>query len=66
MARITVVNSNIHTSTVIGVTCAILVLVFLVQPLGITKIASAYAPIIILWLLFNLTFGIYVGLANIA
>ncbi|TQB71875.1 hypothetical protein MPDQ_007249 [Monascus purpureus] len=59
MARITVVNSNIHTSTVIGVTCAILVVVFLVQPLGITKIASTYAPIVILWLLFNLTFGIY-------
>ncbi|KAJ5300441.1 uncharacterized protein N7443_005443 [Penicillium atrosanguineum] len=56
---ITVVNPNISSSTVVGVSCAILVLVFLIQPFGTSKIASTFAPIVIVWMLFNLTFGIY-------
>lgn len=54
-----VVNPNITTSTIIGVSCAILILLFLVQPLGTAKLASAFAPIVILWLCFNGAFGIY-------
>ena len=46
-------------ATIIGVTCAILVLLFAVQPFGTTKIASSFAPIVIIWLLFNLCSGIY-------
>lgn len=54
-----VVNPNISTSTIVGVSCAILIFLFLIQPLGTTKIASVFAPIVIIWLTFNLAFGIY-------
>jgi KUP system potassium uptake protein len=57
-----VASSNISKGTIIGVSCAIIVILFAVQPLGITKIASAWAPIVIIWLLFNLVFGIYVSM----
>ena len=36
-----------------------MVLLFLIQPLGTTRIASSFAPIVIIWLSFNLCFGIY-------
>jgi len=55
-----VASSNITTSTIIGVSCAILVVLFVVQPLGITKISFAWAPIVIIWLAFNFSFGVYV------
>ena len=58
---INIVAPNIGSSTIVGVTCAILVLLFLVQPFGTTKLASSFAPIVILWLLFNAIFGIYVS-----
>ncbi|KAH0370685.1 putative potassium transporter, partial [Aureobasidium melanogenum] len=56
---LTVVDGSISSSTIIGVSCAILVLLFLLQPLGIQKLASCFAPIVIIWLLFNASFGIY-------
>ncbi|GFF27110.1 potassium transporter 19 [Aspergillus lentulus] len=56
---ITVVNPELSSSTVVGVSCAILVVVFLIQPFGTSKIANTFAPIVIVWLLFNLSFGIY-------
>lgn len=56
---IEVVSPDISTATIVGVSCGIIVLLFLVQPLGTTKLASSFAPIVIIWLLFNLTFGIY-------
>ncbi len=56
---LTVATSNITTPTIIGVSCAILVLLFAVQPFGTSKVASAFAPIVIIWLLFNLCSGIY-------
>ncbi|KAJ5824012.1 potassium transporter 19 [Penicillium robsamsonii] len=56
---ITVVNPNISSSTVVGVSCAILVFVFIIQPFGTSKIATTFAPIVILWMVFNLSFGIY-------
>ncbi|KAH0099381.1 putative potassium transporter, partial [Aureobasidium melanogenum] len=56
---LTVVDENIGSPTIIGVSCAILVLLFLLQPLGIQKLASCFAPIVIIWLLFNASFGIY-------
>lgn len=59
---LTVVDENIGSPTIIGVSCAILVLLFLLQPLGIQKLGSCFAPIVILWLLFNASFGIYVSL----
>ncbi|KAH7030466.1 potassium transporter-domain-containing protein [Macrophomina phaseolina] len=56
---IEVVSPSISKSTIIGVTDAILVVLFAVQPLGITKISYAFAPIIIIWLGFNAVFGAY-------
>jgi KUP system potassium uptake protein len=54
-----VVKPDISSHVVVGVSCAILVLLFLVQPLGISRISSVFAPIVIIWLAFNLAFGIY-------
>ena len=54
-----VVAPTISNGTVVGVTSAILILLFLIQPLGTTKIAGGFAPIVIIWLGFNAAFGIY-------
>lgn len=54
-----VATPDINNSTIVGVSCAILVLLFLVQPLGIHRISSVFAPVVIIWLLFNAVFGIY-------
>jgi KUP system potassium uptake protein len=54
-----VVKPDISKSTIVGTTCGILILLFLIQPLGTTKIAVTFAPIVIIWLGFNAGFGIY-------
>jgi KUP system potassium uptake protein len=54
-----VVKPDLSNSTIVGTTCGILVLLFAIQPFGTTKIASFFAPIILLWLGFNAAFGIY-------
>ncbi|KAH6894750.1 potassium uptake protein [Thelonectria olida] len=56
---LSVVKPDINTSTIVGTTCGILILLFLIQPLGTTKLASSFAPIVIIWLGFNGSFGIY-------
>ncbi|KAL2842547.1 potassium transporter-domain-containing protein [Aspergillus pseudoustus] len=56
---IQVVSPDISRSTVIGVTDAILVVLFFIQPLGITKLTFAFSPIVIIWLGMNAVFGIY-------
>ena len=60
VARLKVVNEDISTATIVGTSCGILVLLFLIQPLGTSKIASGFAPIVMIWLTFNMAFGIYV------
>jgi KUP system potassium uptake protein len=54
-----VVKPDISSATVVGTTCAILVLLFFIQPFGTEKIAVTFAPIVIIWLGFNAGFGIY-------
>ncbi|OCK75333.1 potassium transporter [Lepidopterella palustris CBS 459.81] len=54
-----VVVHDISKSTIVGTTCGILILLFVVQPLGISKITVVFSPIIIIWLAFNAVFGIY-------
>jgi KUP system potassium uptake protein len=54
-----VVKPDISNSTVVGITCGILIALFLIQPLGTTKIAGLFAPVVIIWLGFNAAFGIY-------
>ena len=54
-----VVKEDIGKATIVGTSCAILILLFLIQPLGTSKIGTAFAPVVIIWLFFNLAFGIY-------
>ena len=54
-----IVKEDITTSTIVGTSCGILILLFLIQPLGISKIASVFAPVVMIWLLFNFSFGVY-------
>jgi KUP system potassium uptake protein len=54
-----VVKPDISNSTVVGITCGILITLFLIQPLGTTKVAALFAPVVITWLSFNAAFGIY-------
>ncbi|RDL31487.1 Uncharacterized protein BP5553_09696 [Venustampulla echinocandica] len=54
-----VVKPDITSAIVTGTTCGILILLFLIQPFGTTKLASSFAPIVIIWLCFNAGFGIY-------
>jgi len=54
-----VVKEDISSATVVGTSCGILILLFAIQPLGTSKLASAFAPIVMIWLAFNAAFGIY-------
>jgi len=54
-----VVVPTITNSVVVGTTAGILILLFLIQPLGTSKLASGFAPIVMIWLLFNACFGIF-------
>jgi len=54
-----VVKPDLDKSTIIGVTCAILILLFVLQPLGITKLTIVFSPIVMVWLALNAGFGIY-------
>ncbi|KAI2468761.1 potassium transporter [Annulohypoxylon bovei var. microspora] len=56
---LSVVSSNITSPIIVGTSCGILVLLFAIQPLGTSKLATVFAPIVILWLGFNAGFGIY-------
>jgi KUP system potassium uptake protein len=56
---IRVANPDLGTSAIVGTSCAILVLLFLVQPLGTSKIGTTFAPVVVIWLLFNFCSGIY-------
>lgn len=56
---LSVVKPDIDKSTIIGVTCAILILLFVVQPLGISKLTIIFSPIVMVWLLLNAGFGVY-------
>jgi KUP system potassium uptake protein len=54
-----VVKPDISSSVVVGTSCGILILLFMIQPFGTSKLASAFAPVVIIWLGFNGGFGIY-------
>ena len=56
---LSVVKPDIDKPTIIGVTCAILILLFLVQPLGISKLTMVFSPIVMVWLFLNAGFGVY-------
>ena len=53
------IDGTITKSSIIGVTCAILILLFLLQPFGINRISVVFSPIVMIWLTLNSTFGMY-------
>ncbi|CAM1511258.1 Fc.00g087710.m01.CDS01 [Cosmosporella sp. VM-42] len=56
---IQVVRPDLGRDAIVGISCAILVLLFLLQPLGTSKIGTSFAPVVVIWLLFNFCVGIY-------
>lgn len=54
-----VVKPDLSLSAIVGTTCAILIVLFLIQPFGTTKLGTSFAPIVTIWLLFNMVAGIY-------
>ncbi len=54
-----VATDNINNDVVIGVSCTILVLLFSFQFYGTHRVAAAFSPIVMLWLLANAAIGIY-------
>ena len=56
---LSVISPNITNGQIVGGTCGILILLYVIQPFGLTKLATTFAPIVIVWLGFNGGFGIY-------
>ncbi|KAK5653067.1 hypothetical protein OQA88_9353 [Cercophora sp. LCS_1] len=56
---ITVADPTLTRSAIVGISCAILVALFAVQPFGTSKLGTTFSPIVVVWLLFNLSCGIY-------
>lgn len=56
---LSVVKPDISSSIVVGTSCGILIVLFLIQPFGTTKLATTFAPIVLVWLAFNAGFGIH-------
>ncbi|KAF3924523.1 hypothetical protein ABW21_db0203111 [Orbilia brochopaga] len=54
-----VVHPDLSTGAIVGISCAILVVLFAIQPFGITKLTMGFSPVVIVWLLANTVFGIY-------
>jgi KUP system potassium uptake protein len=54
------IRPGLETNTIVGISCAILIMLFLIQPFGVGRISMVFAPIVVLWLVFNMVFGIYV------
>ncbi|QIW95009.1 hypothetical protein AMS68_000527 [Peltaster fructicola] len=53
------VATTVSNGVVVGVTCAILIVLFFVQPLGTGRLGSIFAPIVIIWLGMTGGVGIY-------
>lgn len=56
---LSVVKPDITNPQIVGATVGILIFLYLIQPFGITKLGTTFAPIIIIWLAFQGAFGIY-------
>lgn len=44
---------------VVGISCAVLILIFMFQRLGTSRIGFSYAPILLLWFTCNAAIGCY-------
>lgn len=52
-------NTNLSNSGVVGITIAIIFLLFMIQPFGTQKVSFMFSPIILLWFLSIASIGIY-------
>ncbi|KLJ10782.1 hypothetical protein EMPG_13860 [Blastomyces silverae] len=50
---------NTATHTVVAIACVMIVFLFALQPFGTSKLSSFFAPIVIVWLTFNVISGVY-------
>lgn len=50
---------SLSNSVVVGVTCAILVALFVAQRYGSNAVGVSFAPIVVVWLSANAAIGIY-------
>ncbi|OJD11175.1 potassium uptake protein [Emergomyces pasteurianus Ep9510] len=50
---------NTATHTVVAIACVLIVLLFALQPFGTSKLSSFFAPVVIVWLIFNVVSGVY-------
>lgn len=53
------VKAGLTNSAVIGITCAILVMLFAIQSWGTQRVGVLFAPTVALWFLSNVLVGIY-------
>ncbi|KAK4186734.1 potassium transporter-domain-containing protein [Podospora australis] len=56
---ITVADPTLTRSAIVGISCAILVFLFAIQPFGTAKLGTTFAPVVVIWLLFNFCSGVY-------
>ncbi len=59
ISGLTVATDNVTQDMVVGISCAILVVLFMAQFAGTDKVAFTFSPIVILWLLCNAIIGVY-------
>ena len=52
-------RSTSNAGTVVGVTCAILVLLFAVQRFGTSKVGFTFAPVVLLWFAANVMVNLH-------
>ncbi|KKZ66004.1 hypothetical protein EMCG_08226 [[Emmonsia] crescens] len=48
-----------ETHTVVAIACVLIVFLFALQPFGTSKLSSFFAPVVIVWLIFNVVSGVY-------
>ncbi|KMU83677.1 potassium transporter 8 [Coccidioides immitis H538.4] len=47
------------TNIVVALACLLIVLLFAIQPFGVSRLSNFFAPIVMVWLIFNMAFGVY-------
>ncbi|KAM0241982.1 hypothetical protein ACHAPO_001683 [Fusarium lateritium] len=56
---IQVIRPDLGRPAIVGTSCAILVALFGLQFFGTSKIGTSFAPVVVVWLLYNLSISIY-------
>lgn len=51
---------ELSTNVVVAIACLLIVVLFAIQPFGVSRLSNFFAPIVMVWLSFNMAFGVYV------